>query len=137
MKVCLDTNVLASALATRGLCADVLRLVLASHTLLVPPVALAELRRVLCDKFGTPSTLVAEALGSLAEHVTKEGIANFETSLAERSDAAIIGAALAAGAGVLVTGDKEMQSLGSVRSMAILSPRQFWERTKARRGPTS
>ena len=31
MKVFLDTNVLASAAATRGLCADVLREVFASH----------------------------------------------------------------------------------------------------------
>ena len=35
MRVLLDTNVLASAAATRGLCADVLRVVLAEHELVV------------------------------------------------------------------------------------------------------
>ena len=35
MKVVLDTNVLASAAATRGLCADVLREVLAEHELVI------------------------------------------------------------------------------------------------------
>jgi hypothetical protein len=37
MKVMLDTNVLASAVATRGLCADVLRAVLAEHELVICP----------------------------------------------------------------------------------------------------
>jgi len=35
VKVFLDTNVLVSALATRGLCADLLRKVLTEHELLV------------------------------------------------------------------------------------------------------
>ena len=35
MRVFLDTNVLVAAFATRGLCADVFRLVLAEHELLV------------------------------------------------------------------------------------------------------
>jgi len=35
VKVFLDTNILVSATATRGLCADVLREVLASHQLIV------------------------------------------------------------------------------------------------------
>jgi predicted nucleic acid-binding protein len=47
MRVCLDTNVLVAAVATRGLAADVLRLTLAEHDLLVPEVVLTELRRVL------------------------------------------------------------------------------------------
>jgi predicted nucleic acid-binding protein len=51
VRVCLDTNVLVAAFATRGLCADVLRTVLAEHDLVVGEVILAELRRVL-----TPSS---------------------------------------------------------------------------------
>jgi predicted nucleic acid-binding protein len=43
----LDTNVLVSAFATRGLCADVLRHVLTEHELLTGEVVLAELRRAL------------------------------------------------------------------------------------------
>ena len=35
MRVFLDTNVLVSAMATRGLCADVLREILTSHRLVV------------------------------------------------------------------------------------------------------
>jgi predicted nucleic acid-binding protein len=52
MKVFLDTNVLASAAATRGLCADGLRQVFASHQLFISDQVLNELNRVLRFKFG-------------------------------------------------------------------------------------
>ena len=42
MRVFVDTNVLVAAVATRGLCADVLRAVLASHELVVSQQVLAE-----------------------------------------------------------------------------------------------
>tara|TARA_Y100000590_G_C15710915_1_gene1010249 strand:+ start:1307 stop:1432 length:126 start_codon:yes stop_codon:yes gene_type:complete len=40
MKVFLDTNVLVSAFATRGLCADVMRVILTEHELLIGEVVL-------------------------------------------------------------------------------------------------
>ena len=47
MKIALDTNVLVSAVAARGLCADVFNLVLAERQLVVCETVLAEVRRVL------------------------------------------------------------------------------------------
>jgi len=47
VRVFLDTNVLVSAFATRGVCADLVRFVLAEHTLVTSEVVLRELRRVL------------------------------------------------------------------------------------------
>jgi type 1 glutamine amidotransferase len=43
VRIALDTNVLVSAVATRGLCADILNLVLAKHQLVVGVTVLAEL----------------------------------------------------------------------------------------------
>ena len=42
MKVCLDTNVLVAAFATRGLCADLLRTVVTKHELVIGEVILTE-----------------------------------------------------------------------------------------------
>ena len=61
MKVCLDSNVLVSAFATRGLSADVLRVVLAEHELLVPVVVLAEVERVLREKLQLPEASLVVA----------------------------------------------------------------------------
>lgn len=60
MKVFLDTNVLVSAFATRGLCADVLRQVLAEHELLVGERVLREVRRVLRVKLRVSQPAVDE-----------------------------------------------------------------------------
>lgn len=65
MRVFLDTNVLVSGFATRGLCADVIRLVLAEHGLIVGEVVLEETRRVLQQKIHLPAPLATEILAFL------------------------------------------------------------------------
>ena len=47
MKIFLDTNVLASAFATRGLCADVVREIIDSENLIVSQQVLDELKEVI------------------------------------------------------------------------------------------
>jgi predicted nucleic acid-binding protein len=67
LRVFLDTNVLVAAFATRGLCSDLLRLVLAEHQLIVTEVVLVELQRVLSERIGLPSRRVEEIEAFLAE----------------------------------------------------------------------
>ena len=64
----LDTNVLVSAFATRGLSADVVRVVLAEHELATSEVVLDEFRRVLTDKIGAPPKTVDGAISLLRRH---------------------------------------------------------------------
>ena len=52
MKVFLDTNVVISAFTARGLCADLVRFLLAEHEVLTGEVNVIELRRVLIERFG-------------------------------------------------------------------------------------
>jgi putative PIN family toxin of toxin-antitoxin system len=132
MKVFLDTNVLASAAATRGLCADVLRAVLASHELLTSENVLDELRGVLKSKFGVEQRLIDDFIGLLHQYVVQcRGVRLPTVELQDKDDLPILGAAISAKAQVLVTGDKELLSLGRIEHMEIVSPRQFWERLKA------
>ena len=56
MRVFLDTNVLVAAYATRGLCEDVFRVILAEHELVVSDTVLAEFERVLGQKLGSSPT---------------------------------------------------------------------------------
>jgi putative PIN family toxin of toxin-antitoxin system len=131
VKVFLDTNVLASAAATRGLCADILREVFACHELLLSDQVLSELSRVLKSKFGMTRELIDDFLWLLQQDTIQvEPVSLPEVELQDKDDLAILGAAIEGGAEVLVTGDKELLALGRVESLAILSPRQFWERLK-------
>lgn len=51
-------------------------------------------------------------------------------TFADQDDLPILSAAISAGARVFVTGDKEILDLRRIGSLAILSPRQFWEKLK-------
>lgn len=131
MKVFLDTNVLASAVATRGLCADVLREVLASHELLTSAHVLSELRRVLRSKFGVPQDVVTDFIELLQQDaVLAEPGQLPAVNITDQDDLVILSAAISAGADVFVTGDQELLDIGHIENLVILSPRQFWEKLK-------
>ena len=132
MKVFLDTNVLASAAATRGLCADVLRLVFASHPLFISEQVLKGLKRVLRFKFGVSQDLIDDFISLLQQDTVLTKPAQVpRVELQDKDDLFILAAAIAAGAEVLVTGDKELLRLGHIEGLEILSPREFWETLKA------
>ena len=129
MKVFLDTNVLVSAMATRGLCADVLRETLTSHELVVSAPLFHELRRVLRQKLQIPRELIEDAIEILqqdAHFATPSAVLNVK--IWDKDDLTILSAALNGNADLLVTGDKELLSLGKIEDMEIVSPRGFWKK---------
>jgi putative PIN family toxin of toxin-antitoxin system len=134
VKVFVDTNVLVSAVATRGLCADVLRTILASHELVVSQQVLDEVRRVLRLKLGVSPGPLADFIRLLQQDADIAPPARLpDIELCDRDDLPILGAAIAAQVEVFVTGDQELVELGSVEGMRVVSPRQFWEGLKSRR----
>jgi putative PIN family toxin of toxin-antitoxin system len=129
VRVFLDTNVIVAAFATRGLCADVFRLVLAEHELLVSPALMEEVTRTLTRKIRLPDPVVREVVGFLrAAASTVEGRPEpLQITVRDPDDAVILGEALSGGADVLVTGDKDLLVPGKVGALRILEPRGFWE----------
>ena len=76
MKVFLDTNVLVSALTTRGLCWELLNVAAVEYNLTLADLVLVELERILTEKFGMPTALAESielTLRELAE-ITPQGI---------------------------------------------------------------
>ena len=132
MRVLLDTNVLVSAVTTRGLCADVFRAVLAAHELVTCAQVIQEIRSILGIKFDVLEQLIAEYLELIGQDAIAaefEGLPDLP--IQDRDDAAIVAAAIGARAEVLVTGDHELQGLKNVGQLRIISPRAFWEELKA------
>ena len=128
MRVCLDTNVWVAAFATRGLCADVVRVVLAEHDLVIGQVIVAELRRALERKLGLPSDRIAavEALMSQFDIAPKPARPSAVT-VRDPADRWILATAVAGRADVLVTGDHDLLVLRTVAPVRILAPRAFWD----------
>lgn len=131
MKVFLDTNVLVSAFTTRGLCADVLRLVLAEHELLSGEVVLEELHRVLLERFRVSPPLINGILELLRGQATvlPRPAMPARSGVSDPDDDWVMASALAGKADVLVTGDKALLALKTA-DMLILDPRGFWQQMK-------
>jgi putative PIN family toxin of toxin-antitoxin system len=134
VKVFLDTNVLASAFATRGLCADVLQATLAEHELLVGDVVLVELKKALREKFHVPADVVKETEAFLRQFtVVPKPKKHLDLGIRDPDDEWVVASAVASGADVVVTGDKDLTSLKK-SPVDILTPRQFWQRLTKEHG---
>lgn len=131
MRVFLDTNVLASAFATRGICSDILREVLSSHDLYTSTEVLKELRDVLKNKFGFPENLIERIFLFLQREANMAySQEQVKISIQDKTDIPIINAAISTCIHIFVTGDKELQELSRIGNIKIISPRKFWELLK-------
>lgn len=128
MKVFLDTNVLVSALTTRGLCWELLNVAAAEYNLTLADLVLVELERILTERFGMPTALTESIelnLRKLAE-ITPSATALQGVTIDDPDDAPILATALSAGAAYFVTGDKALLELKQIGKMHIVSPRELW-----------
>jgi uncharacterized protein len=131
VRVALDTNVLVSAVATRGLCADVFNLVLAEHELIVGETVLSELRRVLSEKIRVPSKTIDEFVALIRQEATVVKKAEQLTvKIRDKTDLPVLSEAVAGNAEVLVTGDADLTAIAEKLPLQIISPRGFWEQLR-------
>jgi putative PIN family toxin of toxin-antitoxin system len=129
LKVFLDTNVLANSITTRGLCSDLLESVIHDHELLTCRPVLRELERVLTEKLRLPETVVAGFLSLLkAKGTAVESRENPSIPIKDTDDIPILACAIAGKADVFVTGDKELLDLQKIEDLAVVSPRELWNR---------
>ena len=132
MRVFLDTNVLVAAFATRGLCADVVRLVLAEHDLITGEVVLVELSDVLTRRLKLPSSTVAAILALLrAQEVVPKPVKPLELPIRDPDDRWVLASAVNGKADVLVTGDEDLLAVAAHAPVRIVNPRGLWEQLRS------
>ena len=133
MRVVLDTNVLLSAAFFPGVCEKLL-----AHCFLTPSIQLVLSEHIL-------SEFVEHGLGKLNGTADQIDAAVAELrrrcqivapspvpadTISDADDLPVLGAAIAGQADCLITGDRELLDLGSFHSIAILSPRAFYDRLR-------
>lgn len=128
MRVFLDTNVLVAAFATRGLCADVMRVVLAEHRLIIGEVVLREVQKALSRRIKLPAATLEDILALLREQeVVPKPRQPSDLPIRDPDDRWILASAVAGRADVLVTGDQDLLDIANKAPLRVLNPRAFWD----------
>jgi putative PIN family toxin of toxin-antitoxin system len=111
--------------------------VIAEHELMVGEVVLSELTKALRVKFRVPEDVVKEAEEFLRQFtVVAKPAKHLHIGIRDPDDEWVVASAVACGADFIVTGDKDLTSCKKC-PVAILTPREFWERAaRARLGKT-
>lgn len=129
MRIVLDTNVLLAAFGTRGLCEALLASVLDGHDLVTSEYILGELRRHLLGKFRIPSRAAAQLVAFLRQHgEVVEPSAVPTGACRDPADVPVLGTAVSGHADLLVTGDSDLLVLKRYQGIAIVRPRECYER---------
>jgi putative PIN family toxin of toxin-antitoxin system len=131
VRVALDTNVLVAAVATRGLCADVVNLIMAEHELILGEAVLTELKRVLRKKMRVPAVVIDEydSLLRRESRVVSKAKA-FVVAIRDKSDIPVLSEAIAGNAEILITGDRDLLDIAEQLQLQILTPRAWWEQLR-------
>ncbi|MDP8262404.1 MAG: putative toxin-antitoxin system toxin component, PIN family [Candidatus Ancaeobacter aquaticus] len=127
MKVVLDSNVVISAFAGRGLCADVFEYCLYEHIIVLSEYLIGEIHKNLCRKIKVPQSRakdVEQFLYDEAEIVNPARVP--KNACRDLSDIKVLGTALAGKVEVIVTGDDDLLVLKQFQAISILTPREFW-----------
>ena len=131
MRVVLDTSTLIAAHISRaGVCSELMEDVLLRHELVISELILGELRRELRDKFSfaEPDIRAIDSfLRSASLTVTPTELP--AESCRDPDDIPVLGTAVAGLTPFVITVDRDLLALGTFREIAILRPREFWERT--------
>jgi putative PIN family toxin of toxin-antitoxin system len=131
VRVFFDTKVLVSAFLARGLCADLLRLVLSEHTLVSSEVVLAELRAVLSRKGRVPLKQI-DAIEALLrdQPIAPRPAAILALGVVDADDEWVLASAVLAEADLFVTGDQGVLAC-SAPPLPLVNPRCCWEQLRS------
>ena len=127
MTIVFDTNVMVAALATSGLCHELLHRAIRLRILASSEPLLTELEDTLREKFGI-SPPAAAFLTALRASVLVVAPAPLPSPVCrDPADDVVLATALAAAADMVVTGDRDLLVLEAWRGIAIVTPRTLIE----------
>ncbi|MGD0654069.1 MAG: putative toxin-antitoxin system toxin component, PIN family [Thermoguttaceae bacterium] len=126
MKIVLDTNVLISALITRGVCRDLLEHCVQRHQIIISDFILNEVRENLQNKFHFDAQEIDEAVALFSAEMQTVSPALIEKHICrDPQDDMILGTAITGNAECIITGDEDLLVLGQYGQVRILSPAKF------------
>lgn len=134
MKIVLDTNIIVSAFATRGICKEIFESCLIEYQIILSKHILRETARVLKQKFKVPAEKTKEIVLFLENQALIVSSPKLSQSISRDSqDDYILSTAIQAKAEIIIAGDKDLLVLKKVGGVKIFSPKEFWKYFPPRR----
>jgi len=134
LKILLDTNVIVSAFATRGLCSALFEVCIEDHELIISNSIIAEIKKVLEKKLKAPKSTINEVEYYINNYFIKVTDSDNISICRDKDDNKIISVAANNEVSFLVSGDDDLLVLKEYRGVKIVTPRQFWEVLRDQRG---
>jgi putative PIN family toxin of toxin-antitoxin system len=127
MRIVFDTNVLIAALITaEGVCGNLVKRCAQVHTPITSEFILAELHEKLTEKFKKEASDINDAVALIrAKFVVIEPTTLEKRVCRDPDDDTVLGTALAGEAQCIITGDKDLLSLGQYAGIDIFKPNAF------------
>ena len=138
MRVILDTNVIISAFATRGLCESIFELCLDRFSIIASRFILDEVARVFTEKFKLPDAQIKELIAFLEENCEIHRYERMNIGMcSDPDDNEILELASASKSDYIISGDNDLLILKEFGVTTIVSPREFWALSKAFPDPST
>lgn len=132
MRVVLDTNVIIAAFATRGLCSEVFQVCVERHHVVLSNNILSEVKEKLAKKINLPQHIIKDIILYLSDISELVEPSKLERPVCrDKKDDMVIETALSGNADCIITGDQDLLVLKKHKKIEIITPRTFWNYSKA------
>ena len=131
MRIAFDSSVLIAAHISRaGVCAEMLEDILLHHELVISDFILEELERKLVEKFNFPRR-ASEPVGAFLRRVSiVVQPADLPSNLCrDPTDVPVLGTAVAGECALLISVDRDLLDLKTIREIPIIRPGEYWRRS--------
>ena len=128
MKILFDTNVIISAIITRGVSFDVVKDSIYKHEVFYTPHLLKEIQEVLSTKFPVSNRTTKSVISLIKKYFIKGKTSRTVKKICrDSSDNQVLADVVVNGIEVLITGDKDLLVLKKYKGVRIISPKDYWK----------
>lgn len=128
MRIFFDTNVIVSAIVTRGLSFDVIKDSNYKHKVFYTAYLLKEVQKVLATKFPLSDKTIKSAVSLMKKYFIEGKTSHTVDKICrDPDDNQVLADTVVNGIEILITGDKDLLVLKKYKGIKIILPKDYWK----------
>lgn len=128
MRILFDTNVMVSAIITRGLSFDVIKDSVYKHEVFYTDYLLKETQEVLTTKFSLSGKIIENTASLMKKYFIKGKTSHMVDKICrDPDDDQILADAIANKIEILISADKDLLVLKKYKGIKIILPKDYWK----------